>query len=115
MESILTSIKKLIGIEEDFTHFDPDIIMHINTAFMSLTQIGLGPVDGFRIEDESTTWDEFIPEDRMNLEAVKTYLALKVRLVFDPPPSSTAIDSIKQTIAELEWRLNVTAESAQSN
>lgn len=105
MESILTSVKKQLGIAEEYTHFDPDIIMHINTVFMILQQLGVGPEEGFMIEDELTTWEDFIPEG-MHLTMVKTYVPLKVRLAFDPPSSSTHMNAIKEAIAEYEWRLN---------
>ena len=110
MESILTSIKKLIGITEDYKHFDTDLIIHINSVFMILSQIGIGPSDGFSISDETTTWEDFLPSDNKNFEAVKTYIYLKTRLIFDPPQSSYTMEAIKQTISELEWRLNVEAE-----
>ncbi len=109
-ESILTSIKKLLGITKEHTSFDPDIIMHINTVFMILNQLGVGPSNGFRIEDDSTTWDEYIKNED-NLEAVKSYIHLKVKLLFDPPLSSAAMEATKQLTNELEWRLNVGAES----
>ena len=108
--SILTSIKKLIGMDEDYEYYDTDIIIHINTIFMYLSQIGIGPSDGFSISDETTTWEDFLPSDNKNFEAVKTYIYLKTRLIFDPPQSSSTMEAIKQTISELEWRLNVEAE-----
>lgn len=110
MESILTSIKKLLGITEEYTHFDADIIMHINTVFLNLTQIGVGPAEGFFIEDKTSEWAEFT-DDAVQLQAVKTYMYLKVKLLFDPPLSSTVIESMNRTIAELEWRLRLVAES----
>ena len=110
MESILTSIKKLIGITEDYKHFDTDLIIHINSVFMILSQMGIGPDNGFSISDETTTWEDFLPSDNKNFEAVKTYIYLKTRLIFDPPQSSSTMEAIKQTISELEWRLNVEAE-----
>ena len=110
MESILTSIKKLIGITEDYKHFDTDLIIHINSVFMILSQMGIGPDNGFSISDETTTWEDFLPSDNKNFEAVKTYIYLKTKLVFDPPQSSSTMEAIKQTISELEWRLNVEAE-----
>ena len=113
MDSILTSIKKLLGITEEYEHFDPDIIMHINSAFMILNQLGVGPEEGFSIRDKSSTWDEFIHEGS-NLEAVKTYVHLKVKLMFDPPLSSTVIEAIKSQINELEWRLNVSVDPPKS-
>lgn len=116
MDSILTSIKKLLGIEEEYTHFDTDIIMHINTVLMVLNQLGVGPAEGFIIKDSSARWVDFIPEATpVKLDAVKSFMYLKVRLLFDPPQSSTHIESINRQISEYEWRLNVAAESAQSN
>lgn len=111
MDSILTSIKKLLGIAKDYNHFDDDIIIHINTVFLNLTQIGVGPANGFTIEDASAEWSEFLPTTHNLFEAVKTYVYLKVRLLFDPPLSSTVMDAINKNISEIEWRLNVAAES----
>lgn len=114
MDSILTSIKKMLGIAEEYTHFDPDIIMHINTVFMSLTQLGVGPSEGFYIEDDMTEWDEFIP-DPTKLQAVKTYMYLRVRLVFDSSSlGSATLAAYERQIQELEWRLNVAAESKET-
>lgn len=110
MESILTSIKKLLGIAEEDTNFDRDLIMHINSVFMILTQLGVGPSKGFSIKDENDVWSDFIPE-QSSLEAVKTYVYMKVRLMFDPPLSSAVVDAINRNISELEWRLNVGAEN----
>lgn len=111
MESILTSIKKMLGIAEDYTHFDDDIIMHINTVFMTLTQLGVGPSSGFMIEDADAYWEDFIP-DMTKLQAIKTYIYLKVRLVFDPSSlGSATLAAYERQIQELEWRLNVAAES----
>lgn len=109
MESILNSIKKLLGISEEYEHFDSDITMHINSVFMVLTQLGVGPEEGFRIEDGSSTWDEFI-QDSMDYESVKSYMYLKVKMLFDPPTSSAAIESMTRMIGEYEWRLNVAYE-----
>lgn len=109
MDSILTSIKKLLGIDEEYTQFDSDIIMHINTVFLNLTQLGVGPAEGFLIEDDSATWDDFIG-DSNQLQAVKTYVYLKVKLLFDPPLSSSVTESINRIISELEWRLNVAVD-----
>lgn len=112
-ESILISIKKLLGIAEDYDHFDPDLIMHINTVFMILYQMGVGPKEApFVIEDDSPTWDNFI-KDAKDLQPVKTYIALKVKLVFDPPTSSSHLQAINDTIKELEWRL-YSAESSDN-
>lgn len=109
-DSILTSVKKILGITEECTDFDPEIIMHINSVFMALTQLGVGPKEGFFIEDAQDYWDDFL-DDIEQLEAVKTYVGLRVRLIFDPPSSSAAVESFNRTISELEWRLNVAAES----
>lgn len=109
-DSILTSIKKMLGITEEYTHFDTDIIIHINTVFMTLNQLGVGPSSGFKIEDNGKLWMDYISEDD-DLEAVKTYIYLKVKLLFDPPLSSSVIEVMKQSIAELEWRLNVQTSS----
>ena len=111
MESILTSIKKLLGIEEDYVHFDADIIMHINSVLSILTQLGVGPSKGYSIKDANATWDEFITNPA-KLELVKSYVYLKVRLMFDPPSSSSAIESMKQLISELEFRIIVAVETA---
>lgn len=112
-ESILDSIKKLFGPYSDNTAFDQDLIIHINTVFMTLNQLGVGPAEGFRIKDNTTTWDEYIlPED--DLEGVKTYIYLKVKLIFDPPAPSV-INEYNKAIDELEWRLNVNAESSGAN
>ena len=110
MESILTSVKKLLGITEDCTDFDSDIILHINTVFTILSQMGVGPEEGFSIEDKSKKWDEFI-SNKLYFESVKTYVFLKVKLLFDPPLSTAVMESINRMISELEWRLNSAAET----
>ena len=114
MDSILTSIKKLLGITEEYVHFDADIIMHINSVLSTLAQIGVGPSEGFVITGDNETWGDFIPENR-NLENVKQYVYLNVRLVFDPPTQSSVLDSYQRKINELEWRINVTAETPRTN
>lgn len=110
MNSILNSIKKLLGIEAEDTSFDTDVIININTALMVLNQLGLGPEGGFSIYDSTAMWSDFL-EDNKNLEAVKSYVFLKVRLAFDPPSSSAVIESMQRQINELEWRLNVQADT----
>ena len=105
-ESILTSIKKVLGIAEDYLHFDDDIILQINSAFSTLTQLGVGPEEGFYITDSSTTWGEFIDDPRLNF--AKTYVQIKVKLMFDPPTSSALIESYNRQLDELTWRLSVT-------
>ena len=107
--SILTSIKKMLGVAEDYTEFDEDIITHINSVFLNLTQLGVGPEGGFMIEDNTAVWEDFI-DDSIRLQAVKTYMYLKVKLLFDPPLSSSVTESFTRMIAELEWRLNVAVD-----
>jgi hypothetical protein len=111
MESILTSVKKLLGLTEDYTHFDPDIIMHINSVLMVLTQLGVGPASGFTISDASAIWADFLPEGDTRFESVKSYVFMKVKLLFDPPLNSSVTESYNRLISEFEFRLNVAAES----
>lgn len=106
MESILTSIKKVLGIQEDYNHFDDVLILHINSVFSILTQLGVGPDKGFSIEDKSDEWEDFLPGNPAKLEMIKTYMGLKVRLIFDPPQSSFVTDALNRQISELEWRIN---------
>ena len=114
MESILTSIKLLLGVTEEYTHYDPQIIMHINSVFMILNQLGVGPEDGFRIEDKTTTWNDYFPETKaLTYESVKTYIGAKVRLIFDPPANSSHIQALEKIASEFEWRLNFAAETNQ--
>ena len=110
MDSILTSIKKLLGISEEYEQFDADLIIHINSVLMVLRQLGVGPENGFSIKDDSAIWADFISDD-VTLEAVKSFVYLKVKLLFDPPLSSAVIESMNRQISEFEWRLNVAAES----
>lgn len=112
MKSILTSVKKMLGIEESYTHFDNDIIMHINTVFLTLNQLGVGPEKSFSISSEMNTWDEFFGDKSIDLQAVKTYMYLKVKMLFDPPTSSFVLDSYGRQANELEWRLNMQVENA---
>lgn len=114
MDSILTSVKKMLGIMEEYEHFDTDLIMHINTVLSILTQLGVGPSEGFAIEDKSATWSDFVSLNS-GLDAVKSFVYLKVRLLFDPPLSSGVMESINRMIGELEWRLKVAAEEAPDN
>lgn len=113
-DSILTSVKKVLGFSEAYTAFDEDILMHINSAFSTLMQLGVGPSDGFMITDATATWSQYVtagvPTNAMN--SVRTYVYLKLRLVFDPPSTSYFVESMKQQIQELEWRLNVAREYA---
>lgn len=110
MDSILNSIKKLLGPEEDYTHFDKDLIFHINSAFGILFQLGVGPKDKpFRISGAEETWDEFLQGDQ--IETVKDYIFAKVKIIFDPPSSSFVLESYKDLAKEFEWRCNVDSET----
>ena len=104
-DSILTSVKKMLGMSESYKHFDSDIIMHINSVFGILTQMGIGPSRGFTISSEDDTWDSFIIENDEVLEMVKSYMYMKVRMLFDPPTISSVMDAQNRMISELEWRL----------
>lgn len=109
-ESILTSIKKLLGITEDYTQFDTDIMLHINSVFAILNQLNIGPEEGFSINDKESKWNEFIDNEQL-LQSVISDVYFRVRLMFDPPTNSALLDSFKKQIDELEWRMNITAES----
>lgn len=108
MSSILTDVKHMLGITEDMTDFDSDITILINTAFGTLTQLGVGPVIGYQIVDASNKWEEFTTDPR--LSGVKTFVFLKTKLAWDPPKSGFVTDSMERQIKELEYRLNVVAE-----
>lgn len=108
-DSILNGTKKILGIDESYLVFDPDIILHINSVFSTLNQLGIGPDAGFAIEDATPVWSEFIATDKC-LNSVKTYVYLKVRILFDPPTTSFLLDAFNKQIQELEWRLNAYRE-----
>ena len=109
MDSILTSIKKMLGIEAAYTQFDADIIMHINSVLSVLTQLGIGPATGYYISGDAETWSDYLKDDpRIGL--VKSFMYLKVRLLFDPPSGSAAIDSLNRIASEFEWRIQVAAD-----
>jgi hypothetical protein len=110
--SILDSTKKSLNLAADYTAFDEDIIMHINSVFSTLNQLGVGPVEGFMIEDKDATWDAFLGSDP-RLNHVKTYVYLRVRLLFDPPGTGFTTEAMKEQIKELEWRLNVQREDTE--
>ena len=109
-DSILNSTKKTLNLASDYTAFDQDIILHINSVFSTLNQLGIGPAAGFMIEDSTKNWSDFLEGD-LRLNNVKTYMYLRVRMLFDPPTLGYLIDAIKAQITELEWRINVQRES----
>lgn len=108
-DSILNSVKKMCGLTEEYKAFDQDIIIYTNTAFSTLEQLGVGPAGGFAIEDENATWDTFLGND-LRLNSAKTYVYLRVRVLFDPPTTSYLISAMNDQIKELEWRLNMVKE-----
>ena len=112
MDSILESIKKLLGIPKDYTAFDVDVIMHINTAFAILNQLGLGPEGGYGIEGYNEIWDDYMTS--YNMSMIKTFIYLKVRLAFDPPSSTALIESMQRTLDELTWRLELEGQNGSS-
>lgn len=114
MESILTSIKKLLGIPETYEQFDMDVIMHINSALFVLTQLGVGPSGGFSITDKTAKWTDFVT-DVNKIESIKSYIYLKVRLLFDPPTSSAVTEAINRQISELEWRINLAVDPGENS
>lgn len=109
MDSILNSIKQVVGVEIDDDAFDVDILMFINTTFSTLNQLGIGPVNGFYLEDDSTVWSDYLGDDP-NLNSVKAYIGLSVRMLFDPPATSFHLESMRKQIEELGWRLNAYRE-----
>lgn len=113
MESILTSIKKMLGPTEEYEHFDPDIIIYINTAIMDLTQVGVGPAEGFSISDKNDTWEDFVPEliqNKVKIEAIKSYIYFSVKIAFDPPLNASVLSSMERQMEKLLWRLNVAVD-----
>lgn len=112
-QSILNNVKKILGIEQSYTAFDTDVIIHTNSVFSKLNQLGIGPEDGFEIEDDTAVWASFIGTNR-KYNFVKTYVYLSVRLLFDPPTGAAyLIESTKEQIKELEWRLNILREETE--
>lgn len=110
--SVLDSVKKQLGLSDSYTAFDPDIIMGINSVFLILNQLGVGPANPFSIEDNTAEWDDFF-DGNEQIELVKSYMYLKVRLIFDPPSTGVLHEAMERQIQEFEWRLNVYAETGQ--
>ncbi|ASR84011.1 hypothetical protein SEA_TEACUP_5 [Arthrobacter phage Teacup] len=111
-DSILDTTKKLLGFESDYTAFDLDIITHINTVFTTLQSLGVGPEEGFMITDKEAVWDEFTGLEMMN--SVKSYMFMRVRLMFDPPTTSFHLESLNKMAQEIEWRLSAQAEEVNN-
>lgn len=112
--SILESTKKILGLDADYKEFDHDVIIHINSVFSTLQQLGVGPKQGYMILDEANEWSEFIQDD-VRLNAVKTYLYLRVRMLFDPPQTGYLVTSLEKQVEELEWRLHIVPETTDSD
>lgn len=111
-KSILKSVKKVLGLHEDYDAFDVDIVMHINTAFFTLNQLGVGPEGGFEIKDASLKWEDFLGSEK-DLNAVQSYVFVRVRLLFDRPETSYGIQALERQANELEWRLEVQAGAGE--
>lgn len=109
-DSILNSTKKLLGLDEAYTAFDLDVIVHLNSTFAVLHQLGVGPEESFAISGATETWDDFLGTIK-NVNSVKTYVYLRVRMFFDPPATSFALSAMKEQITEFEWRLNLATEN----
>jgi hypothetical protein len=99
----------MVGVDPSLTVFDDVSLMHINSVFADLEQLGVGPIGGFMIEDDAPTWDAFFGDD-VRLSSIKSYVYFRVRLMFDPPQTSYLIDSLNKQVEKMEWRLNVTRE-----
>lgn len=113
MDSILTSIKQMLGLTETYQPFDAEITMHINSAFVVLSQLGVGPKKPFFIRGAEETWNDFFGTDYQKIEMVKSYMYLKVRLLYDPPSTGVLHEAMERQISEFEWRLNVQAETPE--
>lgn len=111
-DTVLTSTKKILGLDESYTVFDQDIMTHINSALMVVSQIGIGPEEGMEITSDLDLWKDILPADVM-YNTVKTYVYLRVRILFDPPTTSFMITALEDQLREYEWRLNVHRESSQ--
>lgn len=114
MDSILNSVKKALGIEPDYTDFDPDILMHINAAIMTLRQLGVGPEEGYTVTSANDTFDDYLGEGSTETAMVRTYLFYKTKIIFDPPASSTVMEALKEMIRETEWRLNIQVDPGKA-
>ena len=113
INSILLSTKKPLGLTEEYTVFDQDVLMYINSVFSILAQLGVGPPEGFSIDDETAVWSDFNTDVRLN--TIQSYVYLRVRLLFDPPTTSYLLAAVQEQIKELEWRMNVYNETPDTN
>lgn len=111
--SILLTVKKMLGIAEEYHAFDLDIILNINSVFLNLNQLGVGPITPYQITGDEETWEDFYGDDP--IPGLQTYVYLKVRLAFDPPTNSFLVTNVEKQIAELEWRLNIQMETSASS
>lgn len=109
-DSILKSIRRSLGPDEDYSHFDQEIIEHINSAFSDLNSLGVGPEEGFSITDDKATWDDYLVDDRKKMNNVITFVYLSVKLIFDPPTNAALLAALQAKYDKLEWKLSVTAE-----
>jgi hypothetical protein len=110
-QSILASVKKVIGAPSDYDAFDEDIIMHINMVFNTLNDLGVGPAEGFMIEDDTAKWADYIPSNDNRVNSIKTFIYLSVRMIFDPPRESWVVTSLEKQLDQLAWRINVRQEA----
>lgn len=113
MDSILSSIKHQLGIPDEDSYFDPSLIIHINSVFSVLRQIGCGPSEGYQIEDNTNSWDEFLQNEPEKLQLVKTYLGMRVRQLFDPPTNGTVANALDRQVQELEWRISTLCDPGE--
>lgn len=113
IESILETIKKMLGLSKDYNSFDTDIIVHINTVLSNLTQMGIGPEQGFTITGYNETWSQFVTSNPLKTQQIKSYIYLKVKTMFDPTANSNVAEAIKNSITELEYRLYVEEENSR--
>ena len=114
MDSILTSVKKVLGIVEEYEHFDEDLIMFINSVFAVLFQLGVNESKYFSIKDSEAKWNDYLPNSPL-LEYVKSYVTLRVRILFDPPINSVLMEAINKNLDELLWRIHMTINEETSN
>jgi hypothetical protein len=114
-QSILKSIEQLLGIQEDDRTFDYDILVAINSILSVLTQIGVGPSEGFVIKGDTEMWTDFLPENDPRMSSVRSYVYMRVKMLFDPPLSASVFEAMNTAIKEFEWRLNLEAETQEES